>query len=131
MSPADTIVERTGKKLRTVLFDGGSPSSDVSRTVHIAHENITKPWKKQQKYAKMYRPRNEQQDISVSAPVPPSTINDTSQVSTLEHFHRSSERHHGCCPTSSSEDDSGLMCLVLQYEPDTYMHTAFGSSMVW
>ena len=41
--PADTIVERTGKKLRAVLFDGGSPSPDVSRTVHIDHKNITKP----------------------------------------------------------------------------------------
>ena len=30
-----TIVERTGKKLRAVIFDGGSPSPDVSRTVHI------------------------------------------------------------------------------------------------
>ena len=39
----DTIVERTGKKLRAVLFDGGSPSPDVSRTVHIDHKNITKP----------------------------------------------------------------------------------------
>ena len=33
--PVTTIVERTGKKLRAVIFDGGSPSPDVSRTVHI------------------------------------------------------------------------------------------------
>ena len=43
--PVDTIVERTGKKLRAVLFDGGSPSPDVSRTVQINHKYITKPWK--------------------------------------------------------------------------------------
>ena len=49
--PVDTIVERTGKKLRAVIFDGGSPSPDVSRTVHIAHENITKLWKSQRQYA--------------------------------------------------------------------------------
>ena len=41
----DTIVERTGKKLRAVLFDGDSPSPDVSRTVHVNHRYITKPWK--------------------------------------------------------------------------------------
>ena len=48
--PVDTIVERTGKKLRAVLFDGGSPSPDISRTVHIPHENINKSWKKQEQY---------------------------------------------------------------------------------
>ena len=42
---ADTTVERTGKKLRAVIFDDGSPSPDVSDTVHIAHKNITKSWK--------------------------------------------------------------------------------------
>ena len=47
----NTIVERTGKKIRAVIFDGGSPSPDVSRTVHIAHENITKLWKSQRQYA--------------------------------------------------------------------------------
>ena len=41
--PVDTIVERTGKKLRAALFDGGSPSPDVSRTVHINYGYITKP----------------------------------------------------------------------------------------
>ena len=45
--PVHTIVERTGKKLRTVIFDRGSSSPDVSRTVHISHENISKSWKKQ------------------------------------------------------------------------------------
>ena len=58
--PADNIVKRTSKKLRAVLFDRGSPSPDVSRTVHIDYENNTKSWKKKEKYAKMYRPRNEQ-----------------------------------------------------------------------
>ena len=48
--PVTTIVERTGMKLRAVLLDGGSPSPDVSRTVHIDHKNITKPWKKQKQY---------------------------------------------------------------------------------
>ena len=43
--PVDTIVERTGKKLRAGQFDGGSLSPDVSRTVHIDHKNITKPCK--------------------------------------------------------------------------------------
>ena len=43
--PVKTIVERTGKKLRAVIFDGGSPSPDASRSVHIAHENVTKLWK--------------------------------------------------------------------------------------
>ena len=52
--PVDTIVECTGKKLRAVLFDGGSPSPDVARTVHIDHKNITKPWKSQKQYAYMY-----------------------------------------------------------------------------
>ena len=40
--PVNTIIERTGKKLRAVIFDGGSLSLDVSRTVNIAHENISK-----------------------------------------------------------------------------------------
>ena len=48
--PVNTIVESTGKKLRAVIFDGGSPSPDVSRTVHIPHENINKLWKKQLKF---------------------------------------------------------------------------------
>ena len=48
--PVNTIVERTGKK----LFDGGSPSPDVSRTVHIPHENINKSWKKQLKFQRLY-----------------------------------------------------------------------------
>ena len=38
-----TIVARTGKQLRAVLFDGGSPSPDISRTVYIPHENISQP----------------------------------------------------------------------------------------
>ena len=65
--PADTIVERTGKKLRAALFDGGSPSPDISRTVHIDHKNITKPWKKQKQYAYMCRKRSENQATSVPA----------------------------------------------------------------
>ena len=40
--PVNTIVERTGKNLRAVIFDGGSPSPDVSRTLHIPHENISR-----------------------------------------------------------------------------------------
>ena len=48
--PVTTIVERTGKKLRAVTFDGGSPSPDVSCTVHIPHENISKSWKKQKQH---------------------------------------------------------------------------------
>ena len=40
--PVITIVERTGKKLRAVLFDGGSPSLDVSCIIHIPHENISR-----------------------------------------------------------------------------------------
>ena len=47
----NTIVERTGKKLRVVIFDGGSPSPDVSRTVHIPHENINRSWKSQKQYS--------------------------------------------------------------------------------
>ena len=53
--PVDTTVERTGKKLRAVIFDGGSPSPDVSRTVHVPHENISRSWKSQKQYAYMYR----------------------------------------------------------------------------
>ena len=68
-----TIVERTGKKLRAVIFDGGSPSPDVSRTVHIHHENINKLWKKQLKFQKLYRDRSQPQVTSVADPVPLST----------------------------------------------------------
>ena len=57
--PVTTIVERTGKKLCAVIFDGGSPSPDVSRTVHIPHENINKSWKKQLKFQKLYRDRSQ------------------------------------------------------------------------
>ena len=71
--PVTTIVERTGKKLRAVLFDGGSPSPDVSRTVHIPHENISRSWKTQKQYLVMYRTRNEPQATSVTDPVPSST----------------------------------------------------------
>ena len=71
--PVDTIVERTGKKLRAVIFDGGSPSPDVSRTVHIPHENISKSRKKQVKFQKLYRDRSQPQVTSVIAPVPSST----------------------------------------------------------
>ena len=45
----------------------------VSRTVHIAHENITRLWKKQKQYSKLYRDRNQPQVTSVTAPVPSST----------------------------------------------------------
>ena len=38
--PVNTIVERTGKKLRAVIFDGGSPSPDISHSVHIPHEYL-------------------------------------------------------------------------------------------
>ena len=71
--PVTTIVERTGKKLRAVIFDGGSPSPDVSRTVHIPHENINKSWKKQLKFQKLYRDRSQPQVTSVTEPVPSST----------------------------------------------------------
>ena len=74
--PVDTIVERTGKKLRAVIFDGGSPSPDVSRTVHINHRYITRPWKSQRQYAFMYRKRSEQQATPITAPVPTSTTAD-------------------------------------------------------
>ena len=72
--PLNTIVERTGKKLRAVIFDGGSPSPDVSRTVHIPHENISRSWKKQLKFQKLYRDRSQPQVTSVTDPVP-SVIN--------------------------------------------------------
>ena len=39
--PVNTIVERTGKKLRTVIFDGSSPSPDVSRTEY--HQIMVEP----------------------------------------------------------------------------------------
>ena len=71
--PVTTIVERTGKKLRAVIFDGGSPSPDVSRTVHIPHENINKSWKKQLKFQKLYRDRSQSQTTSLTDPVPSST----------------------------------------------------------
>ena len=35
--PVNTIFKRTGKKIRAVMFDSGSPSQDVSRKVHIPH----------------------------------------------------------------------------------------------
>ena len=35
--PEDTIVDRTGKQLRAVLFNGGSPSPDVS--IYPSREN--------------------------------------------------------------------------------------------
>ena len=71
--PMTTIVELTGKKLRAVMFDGGSPSPDVSRKVHIPHENINKSWKKQKQYSKLYRDRSQTQVTSVTNPVPSST----------------------------------------------------------
>ena len=71
--PVDTIVERTGKKLRAVLFDDGSPSPDVSRPVHINHRYIAKPWKSQRQYAYMYRNRSEPQATPITDPVPSST----------------------------------------------------------
>ena len=74
--PVTTIVERTGKKLRAVIFDGGSPSPDVSRTIHIPHENISNSWKKQPRFRKLYRDRSLPQHTSVRTPVPPSTTND-------------------------------------------------------
>ena len=70
--PVNTIIERTGKKLRAVIFDGGSSSPDVSRTVHISHENISKSWKKQKQYVFMYRNRNEPQATPITDPVPSS-----------------------------------------------------------
>ena len=39
--PEETVVARTGKQLRAVLFHSGSPSRDISRTVRIPHENIS------------------------------------------------------------------------------------------
>ena len=74
--PVDTIVERIGKKLRAILFDGGSPSPDVSRTVHINHRYITRPWKSQRQYAFLYRNRSEPQVTSITAPVPTSTTDE-------------------------------------------------------
>ena len=71
--PVDTIVERTGKKIRAVLFDGGSPSPDISRTVHINHLYITKPWKSQSQYAFLYRNRSKPQATPITDPVPIST----------------------------------------------------------
>ena len=73
-----TIIERTGKKLRAVIFDGGSPSPDVPRTVHIPHENINKSWKKQLKFQKLYRDRSQPQVTLVTDPVPSSTTADDS-----------------------------------------------------
>ena len=75
--PADTIVERTGKQLRAVLFDGGSPSSYISRTVHIAHANTIKSWKSQLMYQRLYWNRNVQPRPSV--PIPPFTTDETNQ----------------------------------------------------
>ena len=44
--PADTIVERTGKKLRAVIFDSGSPSSDAHfislRRISLNHRRNNK-----------------------------------------------------------------------------------------
>ena len=74
--PVNTIVERTGKKLRTVIFDGGSPSLDISRTVHIAHENVKHSWKKHLKFQKLYRDRSQPQVTSITDPVPSSTTAD-------------------------------------------------------
>ena len=74
--PVNTIVEGTGKKLRAVIFDGGSPSPDVSHTVHIPHENINKSWKKQLKFQTLYRDRSQLQVTSVTDPVPSSTTAD-------------------------------------------------------
>ena len=74
--PVNTIVKCTGKKLRAVIFDGGSPSPDVSRTPHIPHENINKSWKKQKQYSKLYRDRSQPQVTSVTDPVPSSTTAD-------------------------------------------------------
>ena len=74
--PVNTIVERTGKKLRAVIFNGSSPSPDVSRTVHIPHENITRAWKSQKKYKFIYRNRNEPQATPITDPVPQSTTDE-------------------------------------------------------
>ena len=74
--PVNTNVERTGKKLRAVMFDGGSPSADVSRAVHIPHENINKSWKKQKQYSKRYLDRSQPQVTSATDPVPSSTTAD-------------------------------------------------------
>ena len=74
--PVTTIVERTGKKLPAVIFDGGSPSPDVSRTVHIPHENINNSWKKQLKFRTLYRDRSQPQVTSVADPVSSSTTAD-------------------------------------------------------
>ena len=73
LHPDDTIVERTGKQLRAVLFDGGSPIPDDSLTRHIPHEKMTKAWKSQKKYKFIYRNRKASQPTSVPAPAPPST----------------------------------------------------------
>ena len=67
--PVNTIVERTGKKLRAGIFDGGSPSPDVSRTVHIPYGDIKHSWKKQLKFQKLYQDRSQPQVTSVTDPV--------------------------------------------------------------
>ena len=57
------ILLHMSNELRAVIFDGGSPSPDVSRTVHIPHENINKSWKKQLKFQKLYRDRSQPQRL--------------------------------------------------------------------
>ena len=117
--PVNTIVERTGKKLGAVIFDGGSPSPDVSRAVHIPHENISKSWKKQKQYVFMYWNRSEPQATPITDPVPPSkTAEDNLSAYdgpdlTPVKFRRMNTfnaHHHGCCPTCSSKDDPRLRC---------------------
>ena len=78
LHPDDTIVERTGKQLGAVSFNGGSPSPDVFRTRHIPHERISRPWKyKKLKYKKPYRNRYILQPTPITDPVPPSTTDET------------------------------------------------------
>ena len=77
--PEETIVARTGKQLRAVIFDGGSPSPDVFRTVHIAHENISQPWKGQRQYKRLCQNRNITYPPSDPTPVVTSTTDDTTE----------------------------------------------------
>ena len=78
--PEETIVARTGKQLRAVLFNGGSPSRDVSRTVHIAYENINQPWKGQRQCKKFYRNRNVTYPPSDPTAVGTSPTGDTTEL---------------------------------------------------
>ena len=117
--PEDTIVARSGKQLRPVLFDGGSPSPNVSRAVHIAHEKSSRPWKNQLKFHKLYRIRNVSLPPSDPALAPPFSTKDTNQPASGPHgdqvprhkyFHSSSQRNYVHRSTCASENDPRFRC---------------------